>query len=431
MMTNKSDNYNLQVPLNSAQTGIWLYDSFIKSSRNTLCAYANLSGIIYETQFYEACKLLIEKHDIFHIRFNKDKYNTPFQTFTNKKHLHYEFKNLNEQELNQLLVRESKIIMDIYNDELYKFTLAKVKENSYTFVIRIHHIISDELTPRILFDEILSIYCDLLTNKYSQQDNNSSSFIEYCVEKSSRKLNVEYWKNKLLKDIYILDSQNVLSTESKDEKNVQFILPRKGIVELEKKCAELQSTLFMGMITLFLSVLNLTYNKEILFISTSFSDRRKKKYASALGMFVNNQLLKIKIEETDTFETLLKKVRQEIFEVYQYCDFSIDEVLRTIGLSNYSKIQNHVVFTFLGSNHQEKKFKEFKVSPLNYVNKNPNNSLNIYIDMIDNEYHCKINYLENFIDSNKLNYIQNKFMLLLKKEYFNSSLPVQKYFKNQ
>lgn len=416
-LISQKDNFKLskekKYPLSSAQKGIWIYNSIYKTPKFTLSAFATIEGLLNIDYFTKSINYIIQRHDIFKIKFKRDSENLPYQTYEQNNEFKLNVLNSSDDiQIQEVINNYANYVWDIENEKCYRFVLIRKSEDKHIFLCSFHHIISDAETFELFIDEVFTLYSNYINGTHITDILKAESYFEYCDIKSKSNPNLNYWKNKLNEDSLNFLFEKKLNSQNDNlvESSISFELPSKYIEKLKILCAKNQVTLFTGVFSVFSLALFLMTGKKDIYITSTFSDRAIDQFSKCYGMFINNLLLKINISYNDDFSSILKKANNEILESYNNNFLAFDDLNRELNLGEkYKKLINNVVFTFIDKERKEKKIGDLHISELKYARKSEFNTLNIFIENIKGKYYCDINYLENYFNNQDINKLKDLF----------------------
>lgn len=420
-------------PLSSSQTGVWMHHNIYQTPKFTLCAYTQMNGKLDLNVFKEALSHVVSTHDIFGIRFYSDKNKIPFQTYQAGKpdQVYLEQMELEEdKQIMEFIEHESHHVSDLTRSDTYRFTLIKKEEDSYLFVFRMHHLISDAETFDMFMEEFIETYEKALSGVPLPVPSIKNPYLEYCSRQKSTEQEKKYWLKKLQADeLYFYEFPDCESGRSEgNERHICFELPKEQIVQLKLLCTKNNTSLFTGLFTVFTIILYHMSGNQKIYITSSFSHRTQEQYSDCFGMFINNLLLGIEMDFEDSFLTVLKKAGREITDSYQYSSMAFDDIIRNLNMDPaFSKLQSHIVFTFIDKERKETNRGGLKFGAMNYVKKEENNVLNIFIEHVKGQYICELNYMDHKVSEETARQIETMFTECLDKCIKDPDMPVLEY----
>ena len=219
---------------------------------------------------------------------------------------------------------------------LFDAVLIKITDNKFVCYLNQHHLITDGWSVWLIFHRMAEFYERSLRGRLEEKVDLPpfQRYIDYEKEHSSSsryRSADEYWKQKLRDERQPVTFYN--KTSLKRTTQVQRLSCDLGIQRTEKlgKIA-LQEDITTGSVdaslfNIFASVLctylhRISGNRRIWF-GTTFHNRRSKAFKETIGLFMEVLPLSVTIEKRDTFLTLIKKVKAEMFEALRHGSYAI------------------------------------------------------------------------------------------------------------
>ena len=267
-----------------------------------------------------------------------------------KKHLDIDWFEINLSNLNGYKVREDAIkeIERPFNLEYGPLVKVRIAyEKGITFLLLIvPAILMDQDSLKLLIKEIELVYLAKLENKeYVFELTNSEDYTEYVnlqmqyIESKKGKKTLQYWKTQLsgtLTSFDITYRKPELNTFEFYGKNKFFELTEnhlKIINRITKSSKETSQVI----LTLFIILLYRYTSLEDIIIGMNFSSKLDEKFDTTLGNFENHLPLRFHLEDSMSFDLLLKQVQKVLNDASKNKDFPFSllvEEINPLRLSN-------------------------------------------------------------------------------------------------
>ena len=212
-----------------------------------------------------------------------------------------------KKEVIDLIEEDLQKPITLFETELYQLKIYKLKNSSRIITIKIHHIIADAWTFKLMADRTLENYSRIKQDKLKAQTYSYLKTIrdesEYLKSNLFEK-DKEYWEEYLL-DIYepavlkdISLNQEICSTR------VERTLPKKLYLNVLKYCQKNNITPYIFFLSLISIYLYKTTDKEEFTIGTPLLNRKNFQEKNTAGMYISTIPLKVQINSNTTIKDL-------------------------------------------------------------------------------------------------------------------------------
>jgi hypothetical protein len=136
-----------------------------------------------------------------------------------------------------------------------------------------------------------------------------------------------------------------------------------------------------------MAALYLTYAEENVITTTTFSDRMKEEDAWEYGMYVYNHLISCKIHPSDSLKDVVGQVTKSVQATFDHPILPVSDAIRELGLpSEYLKLINNFVFTYVDSDRKERSYQDTIFYPLNIDKKVGDMNVNLLVEKINGSF---------------------------------------------
>lgn len=207
---------------------------------------------------------------------------------------------------------------DLEKAPLLRVQIAYVSSGKTLLIVDSHHIILDGSSIQILKDDFIKFYQE------EAIENTSIDYIDYTiweqefVKSDACKEFENYWLTKIgTNELPILNlpyDNKLKDSSSFDGKTEIFTLPNDMIISVDEMAKKYGVSSYMLYLTAFYLLLyNYTSQEEIV-IGTPFVNRFSKDLKNVIGMFVNNLILKIKINPDLPWTHFLNDLKNQVLD---------------------------------------------------------------------------------------------------------------------
>ncbi|MCI9140563.1 MAG: amino acid adenylation domain-containing protein [Lachnospiraceae bacterium] len=209
---------------------------------------------------------------------------------------------------------------DLLNGPLVKSRLMRIGKNRYVLAFAVHHIISDGWSVALMVNMWSKEYNRLKTENTGNEEH-KYQFSDYAIWSSEyiqgkrlEKLE-NYWIRKLkgtedrVLDL-VTDYKRPKLHTSKGE-IWRHELDRELTKAIQKTASDNHGTLFMVLFAAFNVLLNKLTRKNDFNIGIPVAGRNLPETQNMLGMFINTIVMRTKIHDSDSFQELMRRVKEE------------------------------------------------------------------------------------------------------------------------
>jgi len=333
-------------PLSAGQRRIWLLSQVEAASRSYhLGGNVLLQGVYDPVIFEKAIQQVIDRHDILKTIFREDESGLPCQVVLDKnacsfRLIYNDLGTASKQEAD-LYVRELRSkAFDLATWPLIRAGLIKLGENRYLCWFNMHHIISDGWSMELMQREIFHYY-ETLKQGGSGFAPLLIQYKDYVVWKEQQLLSKElaqarnYWLQQLGGPLPALSLRNTAPRPVLKTYNGNLLattLPIKNTARFQALCQQDGNTLYMGLMSVLLTLLYRYSGQTDIIIGTPIAGRDHADLSDQIGFYVNTLALRTRFEPGDSFTSLLKKVREVALAGYEHQSYPFDLLMEELTL---------------------------------------------------------------------------------------------------
>ena len=330
-------------PLTYAQKGIWLQDQLnLEKNAYNMSLPLKIIGKLNINALEESINKVIERHEVLKAKFINER-GLPKQILANTYSFNLPIEYVQErskEDIDEIVKTEMNSPINLSSGPLFRAKVLHVHSNEHILIITIHHIISDAVSVKILLDEIMGFYSNLVRKTKLELPNLSISYADYAswqqewINSSSFQKKVSYWKNQLngVPPFLELPTEfNRPSVQSFKGSFIEFSIPQE-ITNLLRKLANSQgATLYMIFMSVWNALLYKYTGQRDLVIGTSASGRNEDT-ESLIGLFINTLPIRTKLNEEDTFLDLLSNLKQTSIDAFSNQDIPFELLLNSLEI---------------------------------------------------------------------------------------------------
>lgn len=323
--------FNLSAP----QKAILSMEQFYpNTSMNTITGKISIHDKI-DFSFLQKAILLFVEHTNnirYQLHINQDmvtQYETPFKPFLIP---HIKLTSKNKEEINDKI---AKTIFPLYDSPLYSFATFENPDLTGGFFVCVHHIVSDAWAMSLLISSIISIYSKLL-KKESISFTNDIPYLDFITqetnyEQSEKFQNDEIFWNQLFEEnIFENSYSKMIPSTSCVASRSKFVLSKKMTNKMVCFCKEHKISPFTFVLLVMGIYESKMKQKNSVVISTPILNRSSKKEKETFGLFVNNMLYRLDINENSSFLESITTLSKSQFSYLRHQRYPVQTLITNL-----------------------------------------------------------------------------------------------------
>ncbi|WP_339919627.1 AMP-binding protein [Photorhabdus noenieputensis] len=404
MEVNVDKNYAFD--LSSSQKRIWYMDKVIGDGVYHMCFLQEVKGNFDINAFEYAYKKLIKKHVSLRSKLNveHERIKQRFDDEVSGNVICQKLESVkNDKEIEGLIHDEVRKEMKLYNGEVIRGIVFKIKEDKYIILIVVHHIVSDDISMRIIRKELIEYYNEYVMGEIKRDVYDEKLYFGYLnLLKSKQRGKVDC---DLIEDLKTVKNISALydKTNCKDVRNIlctaSLTIGMEKLDKLRKKLTIKSLTNFDIMVSMIsILIYKLTGNDKFA-IGCVFSQREQYELEEVIGCFIDTKILVSHIISENNYEENLSCLLIKLILLKEDNEFNFEDVVRLVNpqrdkntnplfdvLINYLPLKKHMDNEdkkgFYGCEMIEKPFLN-KVAkyPMAFYISEENCNLNITLDL--------------------------------------------------
>ncbi len=244
---------------------------------------------------------------------------------------------LNSQNTEEICNDIARKPFELFDLPLFRFTTFQNEDETGGFIVCVHHLLTDAWSISMLISTIVSIYSKIIKNEKIEIDNNLYPYTDFITQENQYlqstkfKQDKEFWEDlfseNIFEDMPIGNSQSNLTYEAT---RTEFKLSKKVTSKIVDFCKELKIspfTFLLYVIAIYESKVKQTNN---IVLSTPILNRSGKKEKNTFGLFVNNMLYKLNIEESTSVYEAITNLNKSQFSYLRHQKYPLQELISNI-----------------------------------------------------------------------------------------------------
>ncbi len=328
--------------LSFAQQRIWfLYQLDSSSPFYHESLQIQIIGALNVTVLEQSVNEIIRRHEVLRTTFPTIE-GVPFQAIAPTLTITLpvvELQGLTEASVQQSVVREIRQPFDLVTGSLLRVTLLHVSPETHLLILTMHHIITDGWSMGIFLKELGTLYQAFTNGEPSPLPELAIQYADFSVWQRQwltgevMEKQLDYWKQQLADAAPLLN----LPTDY-PRPPVQTFCGATRLFELDPNLTfQLKTlskksgvTLFMTLMTAFVTLLYRYSSQEDICVGFPISNRDYSELDPLIGFFVNTLVLRTQIEGNPSFSDLLEKVGHIALDAYAHQNAPFDRVVEAL-----------------------------------------------------------------------------------------------------
>jgi amino acid adenylation domain-containing protein len=321
-------------PLSAAQKRLWLQEQF-HGVLNNLAGALRLKGTLDIAALKQSFMGIVQRHEVFHTRFNHDSDWTPYQDIEKDEGFDLGVEDLSQEDdpFKSAHDRVSQLAsekFDLQASMHLRANLFKIGHDDHVLFVNMPHIVADGVSLQIFDQELGQGYqgAKILAPPVR--------YVDYAEWESIQPPNMaamEYWREQLDEaPVVTLKTDQPESTHRLYESSdcTLKLLNAEDAEQLKRFGAQRGATPFMTLLAAFALTLWRTSGEADLTVATAINNRPKHELQGLIGFFLNIIALRIHTDQSTRFGDLVQSVRQVCLEAYQHQTLAFEQLVEDL-----------------------------------------------------------------------------------------------------
>ena len=332
--------------LSFAQQRLWFLEQlFPGSDIHNISEAFELKGNLKVEALKQSLNEIIKRHEALRTNFVLIG-ESPFQVVAEERKLDLSVVDLSDlpeekrqNEMKRLLSEESRLPFHLDTDLLVRVLLLRLAQDHHVLMLTVHHIVSDDWSMDILFQELTSLYeavssgedPDLLPLPIQYPD--FAIWQRGWLQGNVLSSQLSYWKKKLENRPLLLalpTDHPRPSVQSYRGNTISFEISPSLSASLKEISRREGVTLFMTLLAVFKVLLFRHTGQRDLLVATPIAGRNRSETEDLIGFFVNTLVLRTNVTGGLNFRELLARVKNVALEAYGNQDLPFEKLVEEL-----------------------------------------------------------------------------------------------------
>lgn len=388
-------------PLTHPQKGIWYTEKLHPHT-----SIGNIAGSVRIREEIDYCclekaiNILIQKNDSIRIRISEAE-GEPVQYISKYNYTKIDFLDFSKKGLKELYKwdeQQTTTPFDIEGSDLFYFALIKISDIEGGFYFKLHHLISDAWTASLVINQTIEHYWQL-KNKIDISVENKPSYTEYTHReenyKNSKKFikDKDFWNSKLsdIPEITSLKANNTVIKSTRSKRKA-FVIPPELASQVREYCASNKVSPFIFFLSILAVYINRIALKSDIVLGTPVLNRSNAREKNMLGMFVSTIPLRLKVDESMDFASLVQTLAKEWMLTLRHYEYPYDLLIKDIR-EKHKSVENlyDIVLSYQNAKLNKAEYMS-NYGARWHFNGHQTNSLSIHINERENDGNIVFDY---------------------------------------
>ena len=240
-----------------------------------------------------------------------------------------------EREIPKIIKNFSKPFK-LENSMLIRAEVHFIDNKSTMLLVDSHHIIMDGMSLNNLIIEFERLYNGEDLKRLPIQYRDYSVWENNYNNSEAINANEEYWINKFkdceFAQLNLPYDYKLSANRSYKGSRITNVIEEKKFRRIERYAKKIGASPYMFFVTAFLVLLYKYTGQEEIILGSPIANRDRQETKRMLGMLVNNIVIRGKINENDTFTTLLEKMKEQVLNDLSNQPYPFDMLVKKLGV---------------------------------------------------------------------------------------------------
>ncbi|MEU6432599.1 amino acid adenylation domain-containing protein, partial [Microbispora sp. NPDC046973] len=336
-----------KLPLSFAQQRLWFLDQLHPgSSEYNISTPIHLPERLDVPALRAALDTLLERHEVLRTRLIADDDGVPWQVIDPPTRFDLPVVDVTGHDHPQEAARawiaaDAATPFDLATGPLIRATLLRLTDDEHVLALCMHHIVSDEWSAKIFFQELTTLYEAYRDDRPNPLPELPIQYADFAVWQHDWLTGpvldeqLGYWRNQLA-DPPVLElptDRPRPPVRSTTGAAISFQLNPEITARLRELSRKQSATMFMTLATAYTVLLNKYTGQDDVLVGTRVANRNHGQTEALIGFFVNTLALRADLSGDPTFTELLARVRATALDAYTHQDLPFEQLVDELGIT--------------------------------------------------------------------------------------------------
>ncbi|MDZ8030713.1 non-ribosomal peptide synthetase [Nostoc sp. DedSLP04] len=336
------------LPLSFGQQRLWFLDQLVPNHAFYNVPEAiRLRGVLNATILEQSLNEIINRHEVLRTTYSSLN-GQPIQVIHSTFPIKLLVVNLQglspddrESQVHQIVLKEAQRPFDLAQGPLLRTTLLQLSSEEHILLLNLHHILCDDWSLSVLFEELSVLYQAFSTGNPSPLPDLAIQYADFAAwqrqwlqgEILDNKL--AYWQQHLSGSLPILelptDYPRPLEPTYQGARQ-SVVIPKSLTDALNVLSRQEGTTLFMTLLAAFQTLLFRYTGQEDILVGAPISDRHRSELEGLIGFLLNTLVLRTNLSDSPSFRQLLGRVREVALSGYTHQDLPFEKLVDALQI---------------------------------------------------------------------------------------------------
>lgn len=330
----------------------FLYEVLPEKSIFNIASALKMIGEISIESLSEAFEIVLKRHEV--LRLSIKQINGEFiGNVLDEKKIQIEIVDCKGTDVDSAYIQSLAMKeFNLFHDHLIRMQLLVINPQEHILVTTMHHVISDEWSLDIFYNELTTCYTSCLIKTKPNLPVLSMQYFDYARLQRKESNEIQYWLN------YLNDAPSFLPIPTDKSRPLSLtylghsyktMISAETLKSIKDYCQHKRVTLFTFLISVFQLLLHRISGEDDIVIGYPSANRLLPEVEHLIGFFVNVIPLRSFINESKTFDTFLMETRDNLIQGYKHQNVHFDKLVSKLGVNR--EANTHPVFQTLFTLH--------------------------------------------------------------------------------
>ncbi len=337
-----------ELPLSSAQTGLWLLDQLEpNSAAYNIPVRHDLNGPLNLSAFERSLSEIVRRHEVlrtYYLRVD----GRPVQKIAPPELFRIPIVDLQgpsgasrEQEVGRLASAEAAQPFDLGKAPLIRARLLKLRPDEHVLLLTFHHIAFDGWSYGVFEKELAILYDAFLREEEaSPMPELPLQYVDFAVwqrqwlQGEILQGQLDYWQHKLNGNLPVLElpTDRPRPAAQTYKGSISCSVLSKKLTEALKILSQREGvTLFATLLGVFKLLLQRYTGQDDMLVGAAISGRNRAEIEGLLGFFVNTLVMRTDLSGDPTVRQLLWRVKETTLGAYAHQDLPFEKLVEVLN----------------------------------------------------------------------------------------------------
>jgi amino acid adenylation domain-containing protein len=333
------------LPVSFAQQRLWFIQQL--GPGNTIynsAGAARLEGKLNLEILEKVINEIVRRHEVLRTRIEVEK-GEAMQVIDEWRPLRLEVNDLKslpleerEENVRRIASEEASAVFDLSRGPLLRVKVLELEEDDHILLFTMPHIVSDGWSVGILIREVGQLHQAFSAGKPSPLKELPIQYADFAVWQRQwlkgevLEHDLEYWRKQLqgMEDLELPINHPRPAVTSYRAARYQFVVETEVAEKLRELGGREGATLFMMLLGGFGVVMSRYSRQEDVALGTDIANRNRAEIEGLIGFFVNQLVLRLRVNPPENFKELLKRVREVCLGAYAHQNLPFEKLVEEL-----------------------------------------------------------------------------------------------------